>query len=42
MRGYKLEDLLNMGFLERQFLYYARLEHYNEEAAKYKALRGVE
>ncbi|NSB89269.1 hypothetical protein [Clostridium saccharobutylicum] len=40
VRGYKLEDLLNMSYLQKRFLYHARFEYYKEEQAKYKALGG--
>ena len=40
VRGHKLEDLLNMSYLEKRFLYHARIAYYEEEKAKYKALGG--
>lgn len=35
VRGHKLEDLLNMDYIEKLFLHYAREEYYNEEKAKW-------
>lgn len=40
VRGHKLEELLNMSYLEKRFLYHARIEYYEEEKAKHKALGG--
>jgi hypothetical protein len=38
VRGYKLSDLANLSYLEKQFLHCAREEYYEEETEKYKAL----
>jgi len=40
VRGHKFEELLNMSYLEKRLLHYARIEHYEEEKAKHKALGG--
>jgi len=40
VRGHKLSDLIQYGFLEKTFLHGAREEHYKEEIEKYKALNG--
>lgn len=40
VRGYKLEELLNMSYLKKRVLHHARIEYYEEEKAKYKALGG--
>jgi hypothetical protein len=38
VRGHKLEDLLNLSYLEKVFLHYARLEYYEEEKLKWKSI----
>jgi len=40
VRGYTLDQLANLSYLERVFLHCAREEHYKEETAKYKAIFG--
>lgn len=41
VRGYKLDDLVGLSYLEKQFLHCARKEYYDEELEKYKALFDV-
>lgn len=38
VRGYTLEKLANLSFLERKFLHYARNQFYKEESKKYSEL----
>jgi hypothetical protein len=38
VHGHKLEDLINMGYIEQSFMYHARAEHYKEEEAKWKSI----
>jgi hypothetical protein len=40
VRGYDLNQLANMSYLEKVFLHCARDEFYKEETEKYKALFG--
>lgn len=40
VRGYTLNDLVNLSYTEKAFLHCAREEYYNEEIEKYKALFG--
>jgi len=40
VRGYKFEELIHMSYLKKIFLYHARIEYYEEEKAKHKALGG--
>ena len=41
VRGkYKLEDFIGMSYVEKRVLHHARIEYYEEEKAKHKALGG--
>jgi len=42
VHGLELKDLLNMPYIEKQFMHYARDEHYKEEKLKWRhILLGV-
>lgn len=40
VRGYPLNSLANLSYIEKTFLHCAREEYYKEETEKYKALFG--
>lgn len=40
VRGYKLDDLANLSYIEKAFLHHARQNYYDEETERYKALFG--
>lgn len=42
VRGYKLNDLAELSYMEKAFLHCAREEYYREEAERYKKIFGGE